>query len=30
MKPVLCKDCGKPLKPNRKLERLCSECEVNQ
>ena len=28
MKPVLCKECGKPLKPNRKMQRQCSDCEM--
>jgi hypothetical protein len=30
MIPVLCKECGKPLKPNRKMQRQCEECEVKQ
>ena len=28
MIPVLCKNCGKVLKSNQKLKRVCSECEM--
>lgn len=28
MKPVLCKVCGKPLKPHQKLDRKCADCEL--